>query len=221
MATKARKSASHSKSAATTARTWDSGVFLSAKFLMTGPEFFEAIQSSRWPHYVYGLCLDNGAVFYVGKGTNCRALDHAREAIRGEQSEKAEYIRRIGDKLRYTIFFQCEDDVFARGYEAYLIRGHHDVLANVAIPSTAVIDQMFKPLDLIQKAFSSITAIEEIIERGDRTNRKALLSVIADCPAVLASLDDETISWATGITDGRVARAEVRRKILEIAHGCQ
>jgi len=218
-----RKSATHQpkRCPPVPPRTWDQGVFLSSTYVMTAEELEGAICASLWDHYVYGLCLDNGAVFYVGKGVGSRALDHAREAASGEDSEKAAYIRYIGDRLRYTLFLQCSDDIFAKGYEAYLIRGHHDVLTNVVVPSVAVIEKMLEPIDPMERAREELAAVDRYIERGMEECRRALLRVIAGCPPVIRSITDEELAWATGIEDGAQARIAILERLTEAEHGRQ
>ena len=200
-------------------RTWDQGEFLAAKYLLTEQEFVSAVDASQWEHYVYGLCLDNGAVFYVGKGIGRRATDHAKIAMQGDLSEKSQYIRHIGPRLRYTLFLQCSDDVFAKGYEAYLIRGHHDVLCNLAIPSVQVFERMFEPIDPLQKALDDLARVEAYVKQADKECRRYLLSIIASCPAILDSIPDEDLAWATGLENGAVARLEIVSRLDEVEYG--
>ena len=200
---------------ATSSRTWDVGVFLTAKYLLTAEQFAAAIEGSAWDHYVYGLCLDNGAVFYVGKGIRSRALDHEKQAAQGEQSEKCEYIRAIGQRLRYTLFFQCADDAYAKGYEAYLIRGHHDVLTNIVIPSTDAIYRMCEPVDPFAKEFEALRYVDEYIKRADRECRESMRDIIEGCPSVIHSLTDDTLAWVTGLKSGSAARAAIQRQLVE------
>ena len=186
---------------------------------MTESEFVDAIVSSRMGHYVYGLCLDNGAVFYVGKGAGFRALEHAKSATQEDSSEKARYIKSIGDRLRYTIFMHCADDVFAKGYEAYLIRGHHEVLTNIIIPSVSIIDKMFDPVDPLKKALADLAFIDEKIKTGDRECRLGLLSIIFSCPSFLPKIPDSDLAWAAGIADGAKARIAIKEQLEAMTDG--
>lgn len=192
---------------------------MAAKYLLTEQEFVSAVDASQWGHYVYGLCLENGAVFYVGKGIGRRATDHAKIAMQGDLSEKSQYIRHIGSRLRYTLFLQCSDDVFAKGYEAYLIRGHHDVLCNLAIPSVQVFERMFEPIDPLQKALDDLARVDAYVKQADKECRRYLLSIIASCPAILESIPDEDLAWATGLENGAVARLEIVARLEEVEYG--
>ena len=177
-------------------RTWDKGVFLPARFIATEDEFKILIQNSLWDHYVYGLCLDNGAVFYVGKGVGNRAIEHSKNAANGDDSEKSRYIRHIGDRIRYTLFFQCSDDAFARGYEAYLIQMHHDVLTNIAPASSAAFEKMFQPVHPFLKALDDLEYVDRYIKRADAECRASMRSIIAKCPEVVKTMTEEEIAWA-------------------------
>lgn len=176
-------------------RTWDKGVFLASAFTATEKEFAELLKASKWDHYVYGLCLDNGAVFYVGKGTGDRALDHAKEAIRGDDSEKSQYIRKIGPRLRYTLFLQCSDSAYALGYEAYLIHGHRDVLTNIAPASDAAFQRMFVPLDPALRDLDVLESIGRYIKKADAECRAAMKTLISKCPAIEGTLCPEELQW--------------------------
>lgn len=177
-------------------RTWDTGVFLPARFTATEDEFKILIENSLWDHYVYGLCLDNGAVFYVGKGVGARAFEHAKNAASGDDSEKSRYIRHIGGRIRYTLFFQCSDDAFARGYEAYLIHLHHDALTNIAPASSAAFEKLFQPVDPFLKALDDLNYIDRYIKRADAECKSSMRSIIAKCPEVVKTMTEEEISWA-------------------------
>lgn len=176
-------------------RTWDKGVFLASKFTCTGEEFSELIKASKWEHYVYGLCLDNGAVFYVGKGVGTRALEHAKEAYRGDDSEKCQYIRAIGPRLRYTIFLQCSDSDYALGFEAYLIHGHHDVLTNIAPASEAAFQRMFQPLDPIRRELDALEYVGRYLDRANTECRESMKALISKCPAIEGTLSPEELEW--------------------------
>ena len=222
MASQSRKSETQRHVLTDQLRTWDQGVFLAAHCLMTEHEFAQSIKDSRWDHYVYGLCLDNGAVFYVGKGVKDRALDHAKSACHGDDSEKAQYIRFIGEKLRYTLFFQCSDDAYAKGYEAYLIRGHSDVLANIAIPSLAAIDKMLEPIDPQERDRATLQYVAELTQKAEKELRRDLLRIIAGCPPVMQTISYEELAWATGMESGAEARAAIHMRLVadEACDGC-
>ena len=170
-------------------------MFLAAQLLCTGYEFAKLIKSSQWDHYVYGLCLDNGAVFYVGKGVGDRALDHAKEAAKGDDSEKSRYIREIGEKIRYTIFLQCSDGDFALGYEAYLIHGHHDVLTNIASASDIAFQRMFQPVDPIRRDLDSLAYVDRYVKNANAECRASMRSIIDGCPAIEQTLTKEELEW--------------------------
>lgn len=170
-------------------------MFLAAKFICTEPDFAALIKHSKWDHYVYGLCLDNGAVFYVGKGTKNRAIEHSKEAAHGDGSEKSTYIRAIGDRLRYTLFLQCLDGDFALGYEAYLIHGHHDVLTNIAPASEAAFQRMFQPVDPIRRDLDALAYVGNYIKRADAECRASMKSIIEKCPEIWETLTPEEIEW--------------------------
>ena len=72
-------------------------------YLMTAKEAASEVAAHRWPHYVYALCSDTGAAFYVGKGAGPRLLAHAAEAAAGGDSAKCQMIRRAGDRLRLKL----------------------------------------------------------------------------------------------------------------------
>jgi len=205
-------------------RSWDVGVFLSATYLMDEQEFSRAIKASPWEHYVYGLCLDNRAVFYVGKGVRGRALEHAKAAARGDDSEKAAYIRQIGPRLRYTLFYQTHDEAYALAYEAYLIQGHHDVLTNVVVPTYEGIERAFTPKSPMQQLIDSVIKlieVEKIIKAGDQQCKRAMQAIINDCPQVISTLTDDDLAWALDHTDGAFVRQRLQKLMKEGACGCQ
>ncbi len=202
-------------------RRWDVGHFLTARDLLTADQFAAAIDKSAWDHYVYGLCLDNGAVFYVGKGIRDRALDHEKQARQGEQSEKSDYIRYIGPRLRYTLFLQCQDDAYAKGYEAYLIQGHHDVLTNIVIPSVDVFHRMFQPIDQFEQSLQVLRQIGEYVEKADQECRFAMAKVIAGHPPIINTLTDDDLAWFAGSQDGAAVRAQIKNYMAEVQYGGQ
>lgn len=150
---------------------------LSAKYLLTKDEMRQQVKQHRWPNYVYGLCDSSGAVFYIGKGVGSRALEHEREAAKGADSRKCRAIRAYNDRLRYTIFVVCEDETYAAGYEALLIRQNLGVLTNEADGSTAAIERMFAPpvpKDPCLKALADLNAALNMLdEMAARTERDA------------------------------------------------
>lgn len=85
----------------------------------------------RW--YVYALAYPDGRVFYVGKGTSDRILEHEQEARSGGTSRKCDIIRSIwasgGQVVRVKLaFFNTDEEALA--YEAFLISSL-DELANI------------------------------------------------------------------------------------------
>lgn len=122
-------------------------------------------------------------------------MEHAKQAAKGDQSEKAEYIRNIGSRLRYTVFLQCEDDAFARGYEAYLIHGHHDVLTNIAPASLAAIERMFVPICPFRKSLADLAAITKMLQQADQECKDAMSRIIAGCPEVIRKLSADDLLW--------------------------
>lgn len=88
---------------------------------MTEAEARKQAKAHAWPFYVYALCDPIGCVFYIGKGQKNRLLDHAIEAHRGEESEKAQTIRMLGNSLRYSILLSCADEETAIAHEAFFI----------------------------------------------------------------------------------------------------
>jgi hypothetical protein len=96
----------------------------------------EVVAALQWPHYVYVLCSQAGAVFYVGKGSGTRVFDHRKEADSGVQSEKCRVIRALGDRLRYGLYAACQDHDWAVMLESLLIACDYDNLTNIK-PGTA------------------------------------------------------------------------------------
>jgi hypothetical protein len=85
----------------------------------------------RW--YVYALAYPDGRIFYVGKGTGDRILEHEAEARKGGTSRKCEIIREIwarGERVEKAklAFFNTADEALA--YESSLISSL-DGLANI------------------------------------------------------------------------------------------
>lgn len=158
------------------ARTSKDGTHVSTDLLYTSDEIKAHIKKHRWNHYVYGLCLDIGLVFYIGKGTGSRLLDHAKDAKKGDPSQKAQVIRAIGDRLRYTIFMCCADDRYALGAEAHAIRVNSDCLLNVVIPSESLIHAMHAPVTeyevAMEVALSAQMMIAELIAQCDSDLQK-------------------------------------------------
>lgn len=202
-------------------RVATTGYGMGAKMLMTGPELLATIASSNWDHYVYGLCDPDGYTFYVGKGVRDRALAHATDAENGCNSEKSEAIRSLGEKLRYTIYLQCQDDTFALGYEACLINAFHDVLTNVVIPSDEVIDRMFIPVDPMMSIRKTFKEIDAILEKGDLDCRRSMLSIISGCPEILPKISNDDLAWVMGMDDGAAARASIEKQLETIKNGSQ
>lgn len=84
-------------------------------------------------YYVYALAYPDGRIFYIGKGTSDRILEHEAEARNGGTSRKCEIIREIwarGEQVEKTklAFFNTADEALA--YESSLISSL-DGLANI------------------------------------------------------------------------------------------
>lgn len=78
----------------------------------------------RNTYYVYTLSWPSGEVFYVGKGTRARLLDHESEASRGVQSRKCDVIREIwasGNEVRRAIVYSTPIECDALIYEWALV----------------------------------------------------------------------------------------------------
>lgn len=146
-------------------------------YLMTAKEAASEVAAHRWPHYVYALCSDTGAAFYVGKGAGPRLLAHAAEAAAGGDSAKCQMIRRAGDRLRYAIFLVCQDEAFAAGVEAWLINAFYDDLTNIKPGSAAACLAALQPLDPYQIAIAkledTLRMLDEAQEATDRAARRA------------------------------------------------
>lgn len=114
---------------------------------LTEHEMRAQLARLAWPHYVYALCETDGAIFYIGKGYGDRAFDHALEARRGGASPKCQYIRHLGDRVRYAVLLACRDDAFALGFEAAQLLHHRGTLLNLQPPRLSAIERMFDPAD--------------------------------------------------------------------------
>lgn len=99
----------------------------------------------QWGHYVYALCDEAGAAFYIGKGRGDRLFQHSKDAATGRAGAKYEQIRALGAGLRYAILLACKDDPYALGFEALLIRQHFPCLTNETNGSETAIARMNKP----------------------------------------------------------------------------
>jgi hypothetical protein len=83
--------------------------------------------------YVYALAYPDGRIFYVGKGTGDRILEHEQEARKGGNSRKCEIIREIwarGEQVKKAklAFFHTDEEALV--YESSLISSL-DELANI------------------------------------------------------------------------------------------
>jgi hypothetical protein len=80
---------------------------------------------------VYELQRPDGVPFYVGKGHPRRPWDHIRQARRGQQSHKANVIRKIereGSTVKVEVVFETDDEAEAfteeiRRIAAYRVSG--------------------------------------------------------------------------------------------------
>lgn len=181
------------------ARIKKTGYFLEARQILTAAQLEETIASSKWAHYVYGLCDENGRTFYVGKGVNGRAFEHAKDAKEGDPSEKARCIRNLGGGLRYTIFLQCQDEGFALAYEASVINAFYDVLTNVAQVSQDVIDSMLEAPDPFKRALQKLAWLDRYVKKADAQCRQSMLEIIRGCPAIAGRLSASDRDWAFGV----------------------
>ena len=137
------------------------GRYVQAVFLLTPEEMQATLKANQWGHYVYGLCIPDGTVFYVGKGTAYRALDHAREADGGNQSFKSAFLRNLGSRLRYTIFLSAADDSYSAGVEAIILQQHSDSLLNIMPGSQLAIDEMHIPPSPLKRTKIMLAEMEQ------------------------------------------------------------
>lgn len=115
--------------------------------VLTEREMRAQVAGLKWPHYVYALCEPDGSIFYIGKGAGDRAFDHASEARRGGTSPKCQWIRYIGDHLRYSLLLACRDHAFAVGFEAGMLHNERGLLLNRQPARLSCIERMFDPVD--------------------------------------------------------------------------
>lgn len=101
-------------------------------FSGTKYELISFLNEINGSYYVYELCRPGGQVFYVGKGTKRRAMEHELEALRahpfGESNPfKCNVIRKIlreGGEIGYRI-----DSVFAEDDEAACLAREAELIA--------------------------------------------------------------------------------------------
>lgn len=162
--------------------------------LMTEKEARAYIKSIGWRHYVYGLCLSDGTVFYVGKGVQDRMLQHKVEARANGSSAKCQQILAAGDDLRYTVFLSCQDDCFAAGYESHLILRHGKSLTNIASGSEKLLEQMFTGANASGAAHEQkarelfLSAAEEVLQAQRR-----VAALLIENKGLMASMDEADI----------------------------
>lgn len=164
--------------------------------LLTKAEMRRQLNSMQWRHYVYGLCRPDGSVFYVGKGTARRALDHEKEAAAGGVSSKCATIRELGDDLRYALFLSCADDAFAAGYEARMLMAYAASMENISGGSRKVMQKMFSPPpgDASHIA-SSIRWIKRHIEEAYAENARLMACIVGRSPWVMSAIPEEDRDW--------------------------
>lgn len=102
----------------------------------------QQIAALEWSYYVYALCDDTGAAFYIGKGRGDRLFQHAIDAAEGESSAKCDAIRGLGERLRFALLLVCEDEPYALGFEAMTIRQHFNALTNKVNGAESAIARM-------------------------------------------------------------------------------
>lgn len=152
------------------------------------------VAALRWPHYVYALCSETGAAFYVGKGVGDRAFHHRREAQAGGDSEKCKVIRALGPRLRYCLFAACQDDDWATMLESVLINADYPSLTNIRPGSASsvlgAIYQDQEQRDLALNVERLKAAINKMIDRQAEAER----ALVAKFPALagwMANLQTE------------------------------
>lgn len=95
--------------------------YAAAPWAVNETEIRQQLAAHRWPFYVYALCADDGAIFYIGKGQRTRLLDHLATAADGQPGTKHEAIRALGDRVRFAILLSCTDEDAAKAAEAFHI----------------------------------------------------------------------------------------------------
>ena len=158
--------------------------------LMTAAEAAKEVAAHRWPFYVYALCSDTGAAFYIGKGTGHRMLAHAAEAADGGDSAKCKMIRAAGQRLRYAVFMVCQDEAFAVGIEAWLINACYEELTNIKPGSAAACMAALQPIDPQQLAIAQIESTLEILEEASAAIDRAAKRAAARCATTRAVLEE-------------------------------
>jgi len=165
-----------------------SGEYLHSAYLLTRAEMKAQLAGHGWNHYVYGLCTAAGLVFYIGKGTGMRALQHERDAAEGESSFKSRIIRACGDGLRYTVLTCCADDRYAAGLEAMLLIDNLDCLANIAAGSEVALRRMWEGADPFVEALASLARTAEILDDMEIETERAARALAARCPWLMPDL---------------------------------
>ena len=144
----------------------------------------DQLRTLKWPHYVYALCDQDGAGFYVGVGQGPRVFAHLAEAKAGGKSLKCRLIRHFGDRLRFALVFCTDWRPYALALEAYLIREFRGNLTNVENGSPRLMAGWFDPRDeslhslrLLQAAMDKFEALRQMcdadLERIDSVIAKA------------------------------------------------
>lgn len=147
------------------------GVYLTAQNVLTREEMQRHLNSQRWKHYVYGLCVDEGLMFYVGKGTGMRALHHEGQSDKSE-SRKNAAIKACGSRLRYSIIACCETDNYAAGLEAMILINNHDVLTNIAPGSYAAIERMHDTPSVFGEAMACLRRTYAMVAEMQAANAR-------------------------------------------------
>lgn len=172
---------------------------LVATWTMCRSEVKDYLLKKKWPSYVYGLCLQDGTVFYVGKGTGARVLMHEVEAEAGCQSDKCSLIREIKNQLRYTIFLSCADGDFAGGFEAKMLLAHKDRLKNIAKGSDKLAERMFQPVYPMDASVSNaLKSMASDLTGSYRDNLLSMLSLVRKDSRVYGSMSKENRDWYFG-----------------------
>lgn len=121
--------------------------------------------------YVYTLAYPDGVVFYVGKGSGGRVLEHEGEAQRGHKCRKCEIIRSVwgsGKRVKRAIILRTNDELDAFKEEKRLIEqyGYTQLCnRNPRTPKT--------PLEVLRRRTQAAIA-ERLARETERKHRQML-----------------------------------------------
>lgn len=136
-------------------------------------------------HYVYTLSRPDGRVFYVGKGIGKRIRRHEWAARKGEQSYKANIIRKIwaegGEVVRQKVF-ETDDEQIALAEEIRLIAHYgRENLANLT--DGGDVNSGWVPTqETIAKRAASLTGKKRTEEQRKRIS-EALMGRVGKSPS--------------------------------------